>query len=329
MKKLVAILIAGILMMGAAMAAGYGDAGTKGGDAGANWPKQPITLIVPFGAGGNSDNNARVLAKYLQTELGQPVVIQNVAGAGGSIGAAQVKDAKPDGYTVLVHQISINMAQISGVSNFGYADFESVCVFSRAADEMLYVRTDSGWNTFDDMMAATKANPGKYKITANNGASTQWIAIALKNAGAGFNVVPNPNGSGERTTMLIGGHVDVVPLNTNMMTDYVAKGEVKPLACVSGTRSPAFPDVPTLAEKGVACSYAYDNTFFMPKGTDPAIVKKFADACEKIIKTNKEYQAEIAKMEQVPTYLEPAGTAEQYRKEMEALTAIQADIRGK
>jgi tripartite-type tricarboxylate transporter receptor subunit TctC len=322
MKKLITLLFAGVLATASIAAKG-----PAANDSAANWPKQPINLIVAFAAGGNSDYNARAIAKYLGKELGRPVVVTNVAGSGGSIGSAQVKNAKPDGYTILVNQLSINMAQVCGIVDFGYADFAPVCVFSRSADEVLVVNASAPWKTFDDMIADTKKNPGKFKITANTGASTQWIAVGLKNAGAEFNTVSS-GGSGERLTLLLGKHVDVIPMPWNMVEDYVKTNQFKVLATVSPERSAHYPDVPTLKEKGVNCSYYYNNTFFMPKGTDPAIVEKFSKACEKIITTNSDYRKECAGFSQEPVYMNTEQTAAYYKTELENLMAIQNDIRG-
>lgn len=334
MKRIIMILFAVLFSLEIVVATGTKENVTTGGakknvsGAQLDWPKQAINLVVPFAAGGNSDFNARVIAKYLTKELGQPVIITNVAGSGGTIGASQVKNAKPDGYTVLVHQISINMAQVCGIVDFGYADFEPVCVFSRASDEVLLInaKVHPDWNTFEDVIAATKKEPGKYKLTANTGASTQWIALAIQDAGAQFNVVSS-GGSGERLQLLLGNHVDVIPLNYNMVIDYLKTGQFRMIANVSEGRSTILPDVPTLKEKGVACGYSYDNTFFMPKGTDKAIVNKFAAACEKIITTNGDYQKELEGLVQVPLYKGPAETAAEYKQQLADLMKIQDKIR--
>jgi tripartite-type tricarboxylate transporter receptor subunit TctC len=327
MKRVVTATLAALFAVGAIFANGGKDA-AGGAAAGSNWPKKSINLVVPFAAGGNSDVNARIIAKYLTKDLKQPVIITNVAGSGGTIGAAQVKNAAADGYTVLVHQISMHMAQVSGMVDFGYADFEPVCVFSRAADEVLLINTEQhpDWKTYQDVVDATKKDPGKYKLTANTGASTQWIGIAVQAAGAQFNVVSS-GGSGERLQLLLGNHVDVTELNYNQVVDYVKQGQFRMIANVSSERSEIVKDVPTLKELGVNCGYSYDNTFFMPKGTDPAIVRKFATACENIIKNNAEYRAEMAKQYQVPTYRNPADTAALYKSQYEDLMKIQDQIK--
>lgn len=294
----------------------------------AAWPDKPINLVVAFGAGGNSDFNARALAKYLSKELGQPVVVSNVAGAGGTIAAAQIKDSKPDGYNILVSQISMNLAEAVGMVNFGYRDLATVCVFSRGADEVLVANESAPWKSIKDLIEDSKKNPGKYKITANTGASTQWIAVALRNAGAQLNVVSS-GGSGERLTLLLGKHVDIIPMPWNMVEDYVKTGKFKVLANVSPVRSKRIPDVPTLKELGINCSYYYDNTFFMPKGTDPAIVAKFSEAVGKVVNTNADYRKECEGFAQEPTYRGTKETIDHYAVELGELMKISEQLKGK
>lgn len=294
----------------------------------APWPTKPINLVVAFSAGGNSDLNARSIAKYLSKELGQPVIVSNIAGSGGSIAAAQVKDAKPDGYTVLVSQLSINIAEAVGMVNFGFRDFAPVCVFSQGADEVLVVQADAPWNSLKDLVEDTKKNPGNIKLTANTGASTQWIAVALQNAGAQFNVVSS-GGSGERLTLLLGKHVDMIAMPWNMIEDYVKTNKLKVLANVSPNRSSRIQNVPTLKELGYDCSYYYYNTFFMPKGTDPAIVGTLSRAVEKVVKNNGAYGKEMDGFAQSPTYLNTKDTVNYYQKELNALLKISDQLKGK
>jgi tripartite-type tricarboxylate transporter receptor subunit TctC len=178
------------------------------------------------------------------------------------------------------------------------------------------------------MIADSQRNPGKYKLTANTGASTQWIAIAFQNAGAQFNVVSS-GGSGERIPLLLGGHVDVIPIQINMIEDYLKTNQFKILATVSAQRPAAYPNIPTLAESGIKCSYSYLNSFFMPKGTDPAIIAKFSAAVSKVVSSNAEYAKEIAVFAQAPFYLDTKPTTEHFANELNQLMAISDQLRGK
>jgi tripartite-type tricarboxylate transporter receptor subunit TctC len=326
MKKLAVLFVVLFGCSALLMAAGTSDNGQGAGAA--SWPQQAINLVVAFGAGGNSDYNARAMAKYVSRELGQPIVITNNGASGGAVAAAQVKDAKPDGYTVLVHQLSINIAQAAGMIDFGYADLAPVCVFAKASDEVIAVREDAPWNTIGDLIEDSKKNPGKFRLTANTGASTQWIAIALQNAGAQFNVVSS-GGSGERIPLLLGGHVDVIPIQVNMIEDYLKTNQFKILATVSAQRSSALPNVPTLIESGVNCGYSYNNAFFMPKGTDPAIIAKFSAAIAKVVAENKDYAGEIVAFAQKPFYMNTQDTTDHFAKELSQLMSISEQLRGK
>ena len=330
MKKLFVVLAILVLTMSPLMAGGSSDAKSSGGSGGAKvtWPTQPINLVVAFGAGGNSDYNARTMAKYLTPDLGQPFVVTNVGAAGGTVAAAQVKDAKPDGYTVLVHQLSINVATAAGVVDFSYADLAPVCVFAKASDEVMTVRADAPWNNVKDLIEDSKKNPGKYRLTANTGASTQWIAIAFQNAGAQLNIVSS-GGSGERIPLLLGNHVDIIPIQINMIEDYLKTNQFKVLATVSAERSPSLPNVPTLKESGVDCSYSYNNAFFMPKGTDPAIIAKFSQAVKKVVETNADYAKDIEKFAQKPFWMDTKPTDDYFANELKNLMAISDILRGK
>lgn len=325
MKKVLIALLILVVALSSVMAAGQAETSTDGS---LKWPQQPINLVVAFAAGGNSDYNARALGKYLTKELGQPVVVTNVAGSGGSIAAAQVKDAKNDGYTILVSQLSMNIAEAAKMVDFGFNDFELACVFSSSADEVLVANADAPFNNVQELIEESKKNPGKYKLTANTGASTQWIAIGLQQAGAQLNVVSS-GGSGERLPLLLGKHVDLIPMPYNMVQDYVDKGQFKYIANVSNVRSPVLPDLPTLRESGVPAGYAYYNTMFFPKGTDPRIVEKFSEACGKIITTNAEYQKEMEALSQVPTYMNTADTIAHWTTELSEMMAISDLLQGK
>lgn len=325
MKKVLIVSLLIALVAGFAFANGESEAASSGGT---KWPQKPINIVVAFGAGGNSDVNTRAIAKYLQKELGQPVVVTNVSGSGGTIGANQVKAAANDGYTILCSQLSMNVAKVVGLVDYAAEAFEPACVFSQASDEVLVARAESGWKTYEDMFNATLAEPGKYRLTSNAGASTQWIAVALTKAGAKFNIVPS-GGSGERLKLLLGKHVDVIAMNYNAIKDYVDKGEFVVLATDSPKRPFNLPEVPTLKEKGVDCEYYYYNTFFFPKGTDKAIVEKFANACKNVIENNAEYAEFLEQQMQPKVYLGPAETVKYYEDELAHIMQYQADFQSK
>ena len=294
----------------------------------ADWPTKALNLVVPYGAGGNSDFNARALAKYLPDLIGVPVVVTNVPGSGGTIGAAQVKNAKPDGYTILVHQLSLSIAEAAGMADYGIEDFDLGCVISKSSPEVLVAQAKAPYNNIPELIAYTKQHPGEVKLTANTGATTMWTAIGLLKAGAKLNVVSS-GGSGERLQVVLGGHADIVPLNYNMIESYVNNGTLKILGSVSDSRSELIPDVKTLREAGVNAGYDYMNTLIFPKGTDPQKIEKVCSAAGEIINRNASYREEMKAAYQPPTWMNVKDTNTHWYKQREELQAIKDTLQGK
>ena len=227
-----------------------------------------------------------------------------------------------------LHQLSINVATAAGVIDFSFADLAPVCVFAKASDEVIAVRADAPWNSIKDLIEDSKKNPGKFRLTANTGASTQWIAIAMQNAGASLNIVSS-GGSGERIPLLLGNHVDVIPIQINMIADYLKTNQFKVLATVSAERSPSMPNVPTLKESGVDCSYSYYNSFFMAKGTDPAVIAKFSQAVKNVVEKKPAYAKDIESFAQTPFWMDTKPTTDHFATELKNLMAISDILRGK
>ena len=121
-----------------------------------DWPKRTITIVVPFGTGGDSDFNARVMAKYLSKELGVNVVVENISGSGGSIGSSAVKDAEPDGYTVLQNHNALMISRANGISDFGLEAFELVGITAANPGDVFAVASSTGIETLDDLVEACK-----------------------------------------------------------------------------------------------------------------------------------------------------------------------------
>lgn len=326
MKKLLVFLM--VFTLGISFVSAGGNQDTASADNEMNWPTKPIKLVVPYSAGGNSDFNARAIAKYLPELLGQPVVVSNVPGSGGTIGAAQVKDAKADGYTILVHQLSLSIAEAAGMADYGIKDFDLGSVFSKAAPELLIAQSSAPFSDVEELIEYTKKHPGEVKLTANTGASTMWIAIGLQNAGAKLNVVSS-GGSGERLQVILGGHADLVPLNFNMIESYVNEGTLKIIGSASDHRSDLVPDVKTLREVGVNAGYDYMNTMIFPKGTDPLIIEKFSNAVGEIVNNNEDYRAEMMKAYQPPTWMNVEDSNTHWYAQYDELMAISDVLQGK
>lgn len=293
------------------------------------WPKKTIQLIVPFSAGGDTDFNARTLAKYLEKELGVSVVVSNVTGSGGSIAANQVKTAANDGYSVLYTHVALNISTAAKTIDYSVKDFDMGCIAGRSIGDAVLVRADSPWNTIEDMIEDSAKNPQKYTIAASTGATTHWVSIAINNAGAAFNVVDAGNAS-DRTVALLGGQVDVICNSLSTVQDYIDTNQFKVLAVANSERAPEYPDVPTLKESGVDCEFYCAYTTLFPKGTDPAIVEKFTKAVQEIVENNKEYAKEIKEAYMQQPYVRSTDESEKYwYDELDRLMKISDELSGK
>ena len=303
--------------VGSLLAAGILGVTSMGAAAQEKWPTRPIQLIVPFAAGGDTDFNARVYSQYMTDELGVSLPVINATGAGGSIGARQVKNAKPDGYTVLFFHSAMFVNEASGLIDFSFRDFEFGAIVAREAGNLIVVKADAKWQTLEDLVKDSQANPDKINITGNIGATTYLIAKLLNKAGAELNII-DMGGSSERLRAIMGGHIEVSQNPLGQIKAYVEQGDIRPLAALTDERMPQFPDVPTTKEAGYDATFQYDYFFLFPKGTPREIVDRFVDAAERVSK-NPAYIKDIAdKYYQQPFFLR----GEEGLKRMEAMDKV-------
>lgn len=269
------------------------------------WPQQPVKIVVPFNPGGDTDFNARLLAKYLEPELGTSMPVINVSGAGGSIGARQVYSADPDGQTVLFFHSAMLVNTASGIADFSFHDMDVVSIVGREPGGVIVVSKDAPWQSIDELMKASAADARSIDLTTNVGATTYLIGSLINNAGGDFNFV-DVGGSSNRLTAVLGGNVDVSQNPLGQVLPYIESGELRALATVAREANEALPDVPTFVEagyEGVQFQYVYFLAF--PKGTDPAIIATLSTAAGKVISENQEYAQELKNIyRQEPHYLD-------------------------
>ncbi|APW39247.1 LacI family transcriptional regulator [Rhodoferax koreense] len=243
-----------------------------------NWPEKAVTLVVPFPPGGSTDQVARAVGPFLTEKFKQSFLVDNRAGATGTIGATFVKRAAPDGYTFLVTSLGplvIVPHLIKGLQFDALKDFDHITVAVQSPN-VLVVPANSPHKSLADVIAFEKANPGKMTFaSAGNGSSDHLTAeLFWQETGTKGIHVPYKGGAPAHTD-LIGGQVDASFQNVNAVLQYIKGGKMRPLAVTSAKRSPVLPDVPTMAEAGVKnVEVTSWQAIVAPKGLPPAVREK-------------------------------------------------------
>ncbi len=265
-----------------------------GADPYAKWPEKPVQFIAFMGAGGDTDFNSRTYAKYLEAELGKPVVVSNVSGLGGALGTAKLKSSAPDGYTFGFFHTCVNINEVTNMADYSWEVFDMVRVVGKSGGEAFVVRKDSPYNTLLEIIEASKKNPGALKIAANVGATSHWASmVLLAEHDAAFNIV-NTGSSAERVSGLLGGHLDIILNPIGTVKAYLDNGDFKLLAVTSPERLKQYADIPTAKEQGVKLNYDLHYYVLAPKGTPQPIIDKLGKAMENVAK-RADYAADIAK----------------------------------
>jgi tripartite-type tricarboxylate transporter receptor subunit TctC len=272
---------------GLATAAVAGIAAIAGTVQAQGYPTKQISVIVPFAAGGPSDVIARILADHMAKTLGQPMVIENVAGAGGTTGSARVATATPDGYTILSGSMGSHVAAPVLTPNMKYEplkDFEPVGL-TLDAPAVIVVKKSLPVNNLKEFAAYVKANGEKVSQGHGGVGASSHMACLLFTSQAGIKPsVVAYRGSGPALNDVVAGQIDFVCDQTMGMTGQINGGSVKALAVASSTRSPALPNVPTSKEAGFPdYQLSIWSGMFAPKGTPKDVVAKLNGAIGKAL----------------------------------------------
>jgi tripartite-type tricarboxylate transporter receptor subunit TctC len=249
------------------------------------WPARPIRAMIPFAAGSTLDIVGRIVLDPLSSQLGQPVVIENRGGAGGTIGTGMAAKAEADGYTILV-QASAHSAAPAAYPNITYdvaKDFVAIIPFGTVPN-VTVVAPGSGIKTLADLVAKAKAGSITY-ASAGVGSATHWAAERIRVAG-GFTGVHVPfRGGPEALTEVMTGRVDFTSMGMSAALPLIKDGKLTALAVSTPNRSRTLPDVPTTIEAGLPDSdYVYWMGLFVPAKTPPAIVERLRSETEKALK---------------------------------------------
>jgi tripartite-type tricarboxylate transporter receptor subunit TctC len=253
-----------------------------------NWPNRAITWVVPFGAGGVTDLVSRKIAELLRTRLGQPVVVENRPGAGGTIGTEFVARAQPDGYTVLYASGGPMTIQPNlGMTKPNYDPLKSfVHVRGVSSSNQILVATAAApYNTLAEFVAYAKASPGKINFGSPGPGTAQHLAGEMFQAAAGITLthVPYKSGSSQMTDMM-SGILDVSFDYLSVLRPLIDTGKVKVLGTTGAARLAALPNAPTVLEAGYPEAVSVGSTWVaVPAGTDPKIVSKLSEALSSVL----------------------------------------------
>jgi tripartite-type tricarboxylate transporter receptor subunit TctC len=238
------------------------------------WPNKPIKLLVPFPPGGGTDTFARPLAAQLSKDLGQQVVIENKGGAGGTIGAAIAAKSPADGYTIFMGAVHHTVAE-SIYKNLPYNLEKDLIPIRGVAfvPDVIVVNNKLPIQSVKELVQYSKSNPGKVNYGSSGNGTTRHLAGEIFNKMTGTSLVHIPyKGSGPAMTALLGGDVDLIFEGLGSAATYIRAGSIRPLAVTSPQRSPAFQDIPTMAEAGIIGFESISwYGLWVPAGTPSAI----------------------------------------------------------
>jgi tripartite-type tricarboxylate transporter receptor subunit TctC len=260
------------------------------------YPSKPVRLIVPYSAGGGADTTARLIAPKLQEALGQTIVVENKPGAGGMIGDEIVARAAPDGHTLLIGAFAhaVNPSLLSRMPFRTPEDFAPVSLLV-TVPELLVITPSHPAKTVAELVALAKAQPGKLSYASSGNGSAQHLAAELFKMRTGTDIQHVPyKGGALAVSDVAAGHVPFYFGNMSSALPQARGGRVRALAVTSGARSPAAPDVPTLAEAGVSnCEISEWNALIAPAGTPPAVIARLHSEIAKIMR-QEEIKAKFA-----------------------------------
>lgn len=299
------VLATSLVVLGACGEEASDDASAN--DPAADYPSGPVTVVVPAGAGGDTDLNTRIMAKYLEDELGTNVVVSNVTGSGGATGTQTVLDAEADGQTVLAFHNSMLLNNIFGLTDYTYDEFKMAGAGVLDQSNTFLTSAESEFQDIPSLIEYAKANPGEVTMATEIGSMTYIQTLQFQEqAGVEFNIV-DIGGASDKIAALLGGRVDIVPTSLGLVSGYIESGDMIPLGVMAEERLEGAPDVPTFEEEGI--DIVIDKIFYW--GFDPETpdeyVQKFSEAMENVV-ANEDYQQEIEDSWLSPTFLDQEET---------------------
>lgn len=253
----------------------------------AKYPDHPIKMIVPFPPGGVTDTVARPIADGLSRDLGQPVVVENKAGAGGAIGVGEAARAKPDGYTIMLMLSSISILPeadkiLGRKAAYETSQFKPIARIT-ADPTVLVVRADSPWKTAKEFIAAAKAEPNKINYGSSGLYGSMHVPMAMLEQAADIELTHVPyTGAGPAVAALLGGQVQAISTGPSSILQHIKAGTVRPLAHWGDKPLATLPDVPSLTSLGVDAKFVQWSGIFVPAATPPEVVETLRASAKRV-----------------------------------------------
>ncbi|UXU76463.1 MULTISPECIES: Bug family tripartite tricarboxylate transporter substrate binding protein [unclassified Paracoccus (in: a-proteobacteria)] len=265
------------LLLGVAMALGLA------GTARAEYPERQITLVIPFAAGGSTDVVGRIVAERMSRELGQQIVVQNVGGAGGSLGAQQVAKADADGYTILMGTVATHALNPLILKQKPYdpiADFSPVSLLVMVPN-VLAVNPELPVRSVQELIDLARKDPAALAYASSGNGTPLHLSGELFKSMAGVDITHIPyKGSGPALTDVLGNQVPIIFDNLPSASGHIASGKLRALGVTTAERATSFPDIPAIAETLPGYETYTWNALFAPAGTPPEVVARLAQAAQ-------------------------------------------------
>ncbi|MBB3595528.1 tripartite-type tricarboxylate transporter receptor subunit TctC [Rhizobium sp. BK529] len=252
-----------------------------------SFPDRSITMVVPFAAGGSTDVVARIVAQKMSEDLGQQVIVQNVAGAGGNLGAGNVARAEPDGYTILMGTVAthaLNPLILKSTPYDAEKDFAPISLLV-IVPNVLVVNPELPVKNVQELIALLKANPDKYSYASSGNGTPLHLSGELFKSMAGVDMQHIPyKGAGPALNDVIGNQVPIMFDNLPSSSSHIKAGTLRALAVTTAKRAPSFPDIPTVAESGIPGYETYTwNALFAPANTPADVVSRLNASANKAL----------------------------------------------
>jgi len=296
-----------------------------GGASAADYPNKPLTYIICFNPGGESDITARFQEPVLKKYFGNDVIITYKIGGGGSIGWSELIRSKPDGYTIAGHNLPHIILQPleRGKAGYNTLDLKNIYIFESTPD-LLVVRQDSPFKTLKDFIEYAKKNPGVVTVGGSGSSTANDLGTTMLNKAAGIKLTYIPfGGTGSAVPALLGGHVTALMTYSTMGVQYA--GKFRPLAIASEERMAVLKDVPTFKELGYDIVEGAYRGVAAPPGTPDAIIKKLAGVFDKVMR-DPEVQKKMDQNGFKTEYLGPEASLALVKKKMVEYETIMREL---